>query len=105
MKPEKQFIYLRFNSSAYSPSPPTSHAAPHAQQFRLDCGDVVNFQAGENLAVTDGVRTLAVATLVRTGSLRGRAMPIRTHVGIAVRWPRVVAACRGIRIVAWWFVE
>jgi len=46
----------------------------------LDGGDVVNFQAGENLAATDGVRTLAVTTLERTGSLRGRAMPIWTHV-------------------------
>jgi hypothetical protein len=105
MKPGKQFTYLRFNSSACSSPPPTSHAAPHAQPFHLDCGDVVNFQAGKNLAATDGVRTLAVTTLVRTGSLRGRAMPIRTHVGIDMRWPRVVAACRGIRIVAWWFVE
>jgi hypothetical protein len=45
--------YLQFNSAACSPPPRTSHAAPHAQPFYLDCGDVVNFQAGENLAAID----------------------------------------------------
>jgi len=48
-------LLLRVNSAACSPPPHTSHADPHAQPFYLDCGDVVNFQAGENLAATDGI--------------------------------------------------